>query len=142
MKTSARNPFRGHVSAIQSAPINAEVDVDMNGKGRIVAAITHESVENLNRKGDAEAWPRVKAPWTIVTPDDPGIRLSNRNRLCGIVAKPITGAVNSEVQIKLESRDLVTAMFTNDSATGLELAKGSRACAAFKASSVIVGVSA
>lgn len=72
MQTSARKPFRGHVRAIQSGPINAEVDVAKNGKGKIVAAITHESVENLDRKGDAEAWARVKAPWTIVMPDDPG----------------------------------------------------------------------
>lgn len=141
MKTSARNQFRGRISAIQTGPINDEVDIDLNGKGKIVAVITHESVENLGLKIGGEAWALVKAPWVIITPDDPNIRLSTRNRLCGTVAKLIKGAVNSEVQIKLESGDLVTAMITNESAVELGLAESARACAVFKASSVIVGVS-
>lgn len=140
MKTSARNQFHGKISAIQSGPINAEVEIDLNGKDKITAVITHESVKNLGLKIGGEAWALVKAPWVIITPDDPKIRLSTRNRLCGSVAKLVKGAVNSEVQIKLESSNLITAIITNDSVESLGLAEGTRACAVFKANSVIVGV--
>ncbi|MFA7239223.1 MAG: TOBE domain-containing protein [Sulfuricellaceae bacterium] len=140
MKTSARNQFCGRVSAIQTGPINAEVDIDLNGKGKIVAVITHESVGQLGLKVGGEAWALVKAPWIIVTPDDPTIRLSTRNRLCGTIAKLVEGAVNSEVQIELASGDIVTATITNESVNTLGLAEGARACAVFKANSVIVGV--
>lgn len=39
MKTSARNHFHGKISAIQIGPINAEVEIDLNGKDNITAVI-------------------------------------------------------------------------------------------------------
>ncbi len=140
MKTSARNQFYGVVSAIRSGPINAEVILDLNGEDKITAVITHDSVTNLGLAVGKTAWALVKAPWIIVTPDDPGIRLSTRNRLCGKVSKLVQGPVNCEVLITLASGAVLTAIITNDALADLALAEGSRACAVFKASSVILGV--
>lgn len=52
-----------------------------------------------------------------------------------------TGAVNSEVVVKLAGGSEVKAIVTNDAVTDLGLAVGS-AGALFKAGSVILGVSA
>lgn len=142
MKTSARNQFRGKISALKTGPINAEVEITLNGNDKIIAVITHDSVDSLVLKIGGEAWALVKAPWIIITPEDAGIRLSTRNRLCGTIAKLVKGAVNAEVILKLDGGEMLTAIITNESADNLELADGKRACAVFKASSVIVGVTA
>ena len=50
------------------------------------------------------------------------------------------GAVNSEVTLKLGGGEIVTAIITNESTQSLGLKAGDHACAAIKASSVILGV--
>lgn len=66
MRTSARNQFRGRISAIQTGPINAEVDIDLNGKGKIVAVITHESAVELGLAEGTRARAVFKASSVIV----------------------------------------------------------------------------
>jgi len=56
------------------------------------------------------------------------------------VTEMVKGAVNSEVILTLGSGTVITAIITNDSVQSLGLAAGKTATAAFKASSVIVGV--
>jgi molybdate transport system regulatory protein len=67
-------------------------------------------------------------------------KLSARNILCGTVAKITKGAVNSEVSLKLSGGTILTAIVTDESAHALGLKEGEHACAAIKASSVILGV--
>ncbi len=141
MLTSARNQFLGTVSAVKSGPVNAEVDISV-GSDTLVAVVTHDSVVNLGLKIGAEVYAMVKASWVILAPENGGVRFSTRNRLCGKVAKVVKGMVNSEVLLTLDGGSEVSAIITNESVAALGLAEGVRACALFKATSVILGVKA
>jgi molybdate transport system regulatory protein len=68
------------------------------------------------------------------------LKLSARNQLRGIVQSVKRGAVSAEVSLMLEGGAIITAVVTNESAESLGLAQGASAVAAFKASSVILGV--
>jgi molybdate transport system regulatory protein len=141
MLTSARNQFQGTVSAIKAGPVNAEVDITV-GDDTLAAVVTHDSVVNLGLKIGAEAYAMVKASWVIIAPENGGMRFSTRNRLCGKITQVIKGMVNSEVLLALDGGSEVSAIVTNESVVGLGLAEGVRACALFKATSVILGVKA
>jgi molybdate transport system regulatory protein len=82
----------------------------------------------------------IKASWIILLTDSAGVRLSARNQLAGTVDKVTLGAVNAEVILTLAGGTPLAVVITNDSVERLGLAPGVAASAAFKASSVIVGV--
>ncbi|MCI0749968.1 MAG: TOBE domain-containing protein [Nevskiales bacterium] len=141
--TSARNHFSGKVVRIKKGAVNDEVVLRLPGGDRLVAVITHESVETLGLKRGSEAVALVKASWVIVATDSASrLKLSARNQLKGTVGRLIPGAVNTEVVIALKGQNSVAAIITNESARTLGLAVGRPATAVFKASSVILGVSA
>ena len=140
MKSSARNQFLGKVTAIRGGSVNAEVELSLGGNDRIAAIITHESLESLGLKIGSEAWALVKASWVIITTDDSELKISVRNRLCGTISRLTKGQVNSDVVLTLEGGNTVSAIVTNDSIEQMGLQEGARACAIFKASSVILGV--
>jgi len=142
VKTSARNQFFGTVTGIRPGAVNAEVSIALNQSDGLTATITMESLRELQLVPGSEVWALVKAPSVMIMPDDPAIRLSARNRLCGEVSRITRGAVNSDVVIKLQGGGTVSAIITNDSLENLALSTGDRACAVFKAGSVILGVSA
>lgn len=142
MLTSARNQLSGKVTSIQRGAINDEVEIGLPDGQKVIATMTHGSVETLGLEAGSEAFALVKASWVILLTDRSGVRLSARNQLSGTVQQVTTGAVNSEVVLKLAGGDEITAIVTNESASKLELAAGRTATAAFKASGVIVGVKA
>ncbi|UTY59502.1 molybdopterin-binding protein [Massilia sp. erpn] len=142
MLTSARNQLSGKVTSIQRGAVNDEVEIGLADGQKIVAILTHGSVESLGLQTGSEALALIKASWVILLSDVSGIRLSARNQLAGTVQEVNTGAVNSEVVLKLAGGGEIVAIVTNDSVTNLGLAPGKAATAAFKASSVIVGVKA
>jgi molybdate transport system regulatory protein len=140
MKLSARNVFPGTVTKVSKGAVNAEVHLALQSGDKIVSTITNGSVEFLNLKEGERASAIIKASWVILGKDLHGAKLSARNILCGTVAKVAKGAVNSEVSLKLSGGTILTAIITNDSAHSLGLKEGEHACAAIKASSVILGV--
>ena len=140
MFTSARNQLSGKVSAIQRGAVNDEVAITLPDGQAIVAILTHSSTESLGLKACSDAFALIKASSVILLTDTAGIRLSTRNQLTGTVTEVVKGAVNSEVILTLGSGTVITAIITNDSVQSLGLAAGKTATAAFKASSVIVGV--
>lgn len=140
MKASARNQFQGTISDIRMGSINAEVDVSSTGGVKIIASITKESVDNLALKIGASVIALVKAPQIILVTDFGGYQLSARNQLPGIVSAIKAGAVNTEVDIKLSSGEIIAATVTNDSVTSLGLATGSTVTAVFKAGAVMLAV--
>ena len=142
VKTSARNQFFGTVTGIRLGAVNAEVTVALNDRDRLVATVTMESLGELQLGPGSEVWTLVTAPSVMVMLDDPAIKLSARNRLCGTVSRITRGAVNSDVVIDLPGGSAVSAIITNDSLDSLALAVGTPACAVFKAGSVILGVNA
>ena len=67
------------------------------------------------------------------------MKISARNVLAGTVEKVTKGAVNAEINLKLEGGEKVAAIITNASADALKLKKGDAAFAVIKASEVMVG---
>jgi molybdate transport system regulatory protein len=142
MKTSARNQFAGTVLSVRPGAVNDEVEIEVIGGLRIVAIVTSESRSELGLDVGAKAFALVKASSVILMTDASGARLSARNQLAGTVSRVTQGAVNSEVVIELPGGGTIAAIITHESAKNLGLAVRSAATAVFKASSVIVGVSA
>jgi molybdate transport system regulatory protein len=159
VKTSARNQLYGHVSAILRGTVNDEVSLSLPSGQTIVSVLTHESTEALGLTVGAAAFALIKASSVMLIADDGSgapLKLSARNQLRGTVASVKRGAVNAEVSLVLDGGTVVTAVVTNDSVDTLDLRDGSTAgqkeaqtisqgaaqtaIAAFKASSVILGV--
>jgi len=67
------------------------------------------------------------------------MKISARNVLPGTVEKVTKGAVNAEINLKLEGGEKVAAVITNASAGALKLKKGTAAFAVVKASEVMIG---
>jgi molybdate transport system regulatory protein len=142
MKTSARNQFAGTVRSVRAGAVNDEIELEVIGGLRIVAVVTSESRSELGLNVGAKAFALVKASSIILMTDGAGARLSARNQLAGTVSRVTQGAVNSEVVLELPGGGAVAAIITHESAKYLGLAVGGAVTAVFKASSVIVGVSA
>lgn len=142
MKTSARNHFVGTVTSVRSGAVNDEVELTLHGGARIVAVVTRESTESLGLRTNMTAFALIKASSIIVATDLAGGRLSARNQLTGTVVAVTPGAVNSEIVIETSGGQSIAAIVTLSSMKTLGLAVGVEATAIFKASSVILGVSA
>lgn len=142
MKTSARNQFLGKVTAVKAGAVNDEIELQVASGQKIVAIVTHESVESLGLSLGAEAFALIKSSSIILVTDDEGARFSARNLLTGTISRIQPGAVNTEVVIELPGGGTVAAIVTNDSSQSLGLSVGKTVSAIFKASSVIVGVPA
>jgi molybdate transport system regulatory protein len=139
MKTSARNEFRGTVKEVIQGAVNSEVTIDVGDGVNIVASITNGAVEDLRLAPGREAVALIKSSFILLSPD-PQLRISARNRLCGVVTQVTAGAVNSEVRIQLHGGRILNAVITNESVTTLDLADGSVCCALIKSSHVLVAV--
>ena len=143
MLTSARNHLAGKVVRIATGAVNDEVELELSGGDRIVAIITHESLEHMKLAVGDSAIALVKASSVIVAREDgTSMKLSARNQLQGTVTRVEPGAVNTEVVIALAGGNSVAAIITNTSASEMKLAEGMRPTAIFKASSVILAVGA
>jgi len=142
MKTSARNQFLGKVTAIKRGAANDEIELKIVGEEKIVAIITHESTEGLGLCLGAEMFALIKSSSVIVVTDDHDANFSARNRLCGTISRVNSGTVNTEVIINLAGGGSIAAIITNESSTSLGLIVGAKATGIFKASSVILGITA
>lgn len=143
MKTSARNQLFGKVDAIQRGAVNDEISLALAGGQTVVAVVTHESTETLGLETGAQVVALVKASSVLLVADDGAAeRLSTRNRLRGTVSAVQRGAVSAEVSLTLDGGTVLTAVVTNESVDEMKIAEGQPLVAAFKASSVILGVTA
>ena len=140
MNISARNRFPGTVSNVKNGPINAEVELTLAGGDKIVAIVTHDSVETLGLAVGKAAIAFVKASWVMLLVGKEKIRFSARNHLVGTVETVQKGAVNSEVAVQLSGGSLVHAIVTNEAVLELGLKPGVPASVLVKASHVILGV--
>lgn len=142
MKTSARNQFLGTVTSVRSGAVNDEVELTLPGGARLVAIVTHESVQSLGLRTSQQAIAIIKASSVIIATELEGARVSARNQLAGTVTAVTPGAVNDEVTLGLDAGDEIVATITHASAVALGLAPGVRASALVKASDVILAVTA
>jgi molybdate transport system regulatory protein len=141
MKVSARNTFSGSVANIIKGAVNAEVTLSLKGGVPLTAVVTNGAIDNLALKVGAEAFAIIKASSVIIGTDLHDAKVSARNVFCGTIAKIIEGPVNTEVDVEIGGGNIVSAVITHGSSARLELKVGGHACAMFKASSVIIGVS-
>jgi molybdate transport system regulatory protein len=141
MKVSARNTFAGSVTSITKGAVNAEVSLSLKGGIPLTATVTNGAIDNLGLKVGAEAYAIIKASSVIIGTDLHDAKVSARNVFCGTIAKIIEGPVNTEVDVEIGGGNTVSAVITHESSTRLGLKVGGHACALFKASSVIIGVS-
>ena len=142
MNVSARNVFKGKITALVDGAVNAEVELTLPGGDKIVAIVTEGSVKALGLAVGKEAIAYVKAPWVMVLSGAPDVRFSARNQLAGSVSKIQKGAVNTEVAITLPGGTTVFAVVTNEAVLELGLKEGGAASALIKASNVILGIPA
>lgn len=142
MKTSARNQFAGTVSHLREGAVNDEVTLAIIGGQHIVATVTRESRDELGLVVGAKAFALVKASSVMLFTGVGELKLSARNQFAGTVQRLVPGAVNSEVVLALPGGGHVAAVVTHESVQSLGLAPGQTATAVFKASAVIVAVSA
>ena len=142
MNVSARNVFKGKITALVDGAVNAEVELTLPGGDKIVAIVTEGSVKALGLAVGKEAIAYVKAPWVMVLSGTQDVKFSARNQLAGSVGKIQKGAVNTEVAITLPGGTTVFAVVTNEAVLELGLKEGAPASALIKASSVILGVPA
>jgi len=139
MKTSARNQFLGQVSYLEKGAVNSEVKVNLGEGLEIFAIVTNEAVEELGLALGKETLVLIKSSFVLLSPDE-NLRISARNRLCGVVRETTPGAVNSEVKLELPGGRMLTAIITKEALNELGFAPGQRACALIKASHVILAV--
>jgi molybdate transport system regulatory protein len=126
---------------VRSGAVNDEVELKLPGGARLVAVVTRESTLALKLRTQMTAIALVKSSSVLVATDLDGARLSARNQLTGTVSAVTEGAVNAEVEIELDDGTTrIAATVTQASVKTMGLAKGVRATALFKASSVILAV--
>lgn len=142
MKSSARNQFAGVVTGVRDGAINDEIELEIAPGQRLVSTVTRESRQALKLEVGAKAVALVKASSVMLVGDSAGMRFSARNQLAGKVDAVMTGAVNSEVLVRLPGGAMVVAIITNASASGMALRQGDDVTAMFKASSVFLATQA
>ena len=142
MSVSARNVFKGKITALVDGAVNAEVELTTEGGDKIVAIVTEGSVQSLGLAVGKEVVAYVKAPWVMLLAGVENVKFSARNQLTGTVSVLQKGAVNTEVGIKLGGGTTVYAVVTNEAVLELGLKEGAAASALIKASHVILGVPA
>lgn len=137
MRSSARNQFSGPVVALRDGEVDFEVRLRIDADTELAATITRTSAENLGLAIGREVFAFVKAPSVLIS-TDPELRVTARNQLWGEITEVHQGSVNDEVTLTLLSGRSLAAVLTHESAESLGLAPGVRACAIFKASSVML----
>lgn len=64
--------------------------------------------------------------------------ISAKNKISGTIKSIETGAVNSEVLLETGSKDIITAIITNDAIKELGLQSGEKAVAIIKANEIMI----
>ena len=135
---SARNQLPATVKNVKKGAVHDEITLELAGGATLTAIITSESTQNLELAAGKEAVAVIKASSVLVSTDET-LRLSARNQLAGTVSRIETGAVNSEVDVKVGGNTFV-AIITKHSAEEMKLAVGQAVNVIVKASHVLVGV--
>ncbi len=140
MKASARNKLQGTITHIAHGPVTTEVTLELPAGDQLVATVTSESATHLALAVGKKAVGLVKAPSVLLITNADGYQFSARNQFSGVVTHITTGAVNSEVVLRLAGGTSISAIVTNDAVDELQLSEGTPAVALIKASQVVIGV--
>ncbi|WP_345976114.1 TOBE domain-containing protein [Sulfurimonas sp. HSL3-7] len=137
MKISARNQIEAAVTAVEKGAVNAAVTLKAPMGTELSAIITNQSAEMLGLEAGQYVTGFFKASHVLIAIG--GIpNISARNKLKGSVVKITKGAVNSEIDVKLVSGDIIVAIITNEAVTDLSLKEGSEVFAIIKSTDVMI----
>jgi molybdate transport system regulatory protein len=136
-KTSARNRFPGKVSNVLSGPAMSLVTLTAHGYP-IIAAVTTQSVQDLNLKTDDSVVALVKATETMLAKADAaGLKISARNKISARITDIRQGSAMTA--LSLTAGDLqMTAVITRHAAEELGFREGEDVTAFFKATDVVL----
>ena len=142
MKISARNQFKGTVTAVHPGAVNTEVIVNIGGGDSMVATVTNTSLTAMHIVLGKEVMAMAKASSVLLMTDAQGYVFSARNILRGVVTEVTLGAVYGVVGVQLAGGAVAHAMVTHQAIAELGLEKGQSVMAMIKASSVLLAVPA
>ncbi|MFW5724063.1 MAG: TOBE domain-containing protein [Halochromatium sp.] len=71
LRTSARNQFIGQIVSVTARPVDAEVEIAIQGGARLRAGVTNESVDCLGLKPGRHVWALIKAVAVRIEPENP-----------------------------------------------------------------------
>ncbi len=111
MKTSARNQFRGRITAVSKGAVNGSLSLDIGAGQTITATLTNDSIDELQLAPGKTAMALIKASFVLLSPD-PEVKISARNRLTGTISALLPGAVNCEVKLALPGERTLGAVIT------------------------------
>ncbi|MBK1649390.1 molybdenum-dependent transcriptional regulator [Rhabdochromatium marinum] len=137
MHTSARNRFVGTLVQLTTDSVSAEAGVRLNDTNQLTVLLTRESAERLALRPGAEVHALVKATEILLAVGEPP-QISATNQLWGVVSRIHEGGVDAEVTLSLSDGLSLAAVITRVALERLELQPGCRACAVFRASSVVL----
>lgn len=142
MHISARNQFQGTITAVQPGSVHSEIDIALGNGDTLVAVVTNGSAQRLDLSPGKPVLALVKASSMMVMTDAEGYALSARNVLKGVVTQVVNGPVSAEVKLSLPGGSTVFATITHEAAAALAIHEGAQASVVFKASAVILAVTA
>jgi len=149
LRTSARNQFIGQIVSVTARPVDAEVEIAIQGGARLRAGVTNESVDCLGLKPGRHVWALIKAVAVRIEPETAcaGSRIGTRisdpglNRLYGQVQRITRSDGPAEVVIALEAGIRIRGLIDAERLEPLGISEHRSACALFEPASVIIGVS-
>lgn len=151
LRTSARNQFIGQIVSVTARPVDAEVEIAIQGGVRVRAGVTNESVDCLGLRPGRHVWALIKAVAVRIEPatssaspsasngssnTEPGL-----NRLCGQVQRITRSDGPAEVVIALEAGITVRGLIDAERLDPFGISEQTSACALFEPATVIIGVS-
>lgn len=143
VQASVRNCFAGTIAHIRREGANDEVRLRLPGGECIICLVTNELALRLKLRVGAAAYALVDPSSVILVTELPdAFKFSARNRLAGQIKQLLAGVDRTEVVIALQGGDAVVALVTNSMVQELELTEGKSVHAIFKATSVILGITA
>nr|WP_320051130.1 TOBE domain-containing protein [uncultured Desulfuromonas sp.] len=140
VKVSARNVLYGTLANVSYGTVHAKATLTLKGGSLLHAIVTRSAAESLELHEGLSVYALIQAGSVVVADDLDGLRISAGNLFEGTVRRLLNGPVNTEVDLEIPGGDTISAVITAESAQHMKLQPGSRACAFFKASHVILGV--
>ena len=136
-RLSARNQIRGTVAGLTAGQAVTHVTITV-GESRLASIITNDAAKELDLKPNDRVVAVVKATEVMLLKGNADqIKISARNRLPGQITDVQRGAAMSSVAIQTGSCVLHAAI-TREAVEDLQLNKGERVTAVFKATEVML----
>lgn len=138
MRSSARNLLSGVIESVNVGAVNSTMTIKLIGDDHLVATCTQESVKAMSLAPGDRVEALIKASWVVLADGIDSGATTAGNCLKGKVARVTEGAVNAEVNLKLQGGNTLTAIVTMESVKSMDIKPGRMLSALINASSIIV----